>query len=73
MSQATPNRAAKRLNAHHEAKCAGFYAAGEMSGRFFQARVRGGVMQVTPDLQEWIGVDLKKVSFVDHNGRAISL
>lgn len=73
MSQATPNRAAKRLNAHHEAKCAGFYASGAMSGRFFQARVRGGVMQVTQDLQEWVNVDLAKVGFVDHNGRTISL
>jgi uncharacterized coiled-coil protein SlyX len=73
-SAPTPSRAARRLNSHHVRVGAGFYGARGLSGRFFRARVRCGVLQVTPDFGEsWQDVDLAQHAFCDHNGRAIAL
>ncbi len=71
----TPTKAAKRLNDHHMRTCAGFYGPGE---RYFQARVRNGILQVTPDFGRiWRDVDLETIDlrshFHDHNGQPISL
>lgn len=73
-TEATPRRAARRLNDHHERFGAGFYGSTGLVGRFFGARVKAGVLLVTPDLGEsWHEVDLAKHTFCDHNGRTIHL
>lgn len=71
-AQPTPTRAAKRLNAHHERYCAGFYPTAVCS-RAFGARVRAGQLQITDDFENWHAVDLATVSFNDSNGRKIHL
>lgn len=76
MSTATTNstRAARRLNSHHERIGAGFYGRDGISGRFFSAHVKAGVLQVSPDMGEsWQDVDLAAHSFGDHTGRTIFL
>jgi len=63
-------RMAQQLNAHHLKTCAGFYGVG--GGRFFQARVMGDVLEVSPDFgATWIRPATEQ--FRDHNGRAINL
>jgi hypothetical protein len=69
----TPARAAKTLNAHHLKTCAGFYPTAVCS-RAFGARVRKGVLEITPDFGDtWQAVDLATIEFRDHNGRKIFL
>lgn len=68
----TPTRAAKRLNAHHERYCAGFYPTAVCS-RAFGARVRAGTLEITDDFEVWHAVDLAQVGFNDHNGRKIHI
>lgn len=73
---ATPLSIAKRLNDHHMRTCAGFYASGAIDslGRCFQARVRKGALEVTPDFGEhWHSIDWQSCAFNDHNGRRIWL
>lgn len=64
--------AAKRLNRHHEKHCAGFYPSTGCS-RAFGARVRKGALEITPDFDSWIAVDLSVTVFRDHGGRLIYL
>ncbi len=68
----TVRRAAKRLNEHHMKTCAGFYPSAVCS-RAFGARVRAGVLEITPDFETWCAVDLATINFRDHNGRPIFL
>ncbi|WP_022978804.1 hypothetical protein [Ideonella sp. B508-1] len=73
-TKATPQRAARRLNDHHERIGAGFYGSTGLVGRFFSARVKAGTLQVTPDFGDsWQDVDLTKHTFCDHNGRTIHI
>lgn len=67
----TPARAAKRLNVHHLKTSAGFYTSNGY--RCFGARVRAGQLQMTPDFDTWMDVDLDVIQFRDHNGRPIFL
>lgn len=69
---ATPRRAAKRLNEHHEKTGAGFYPSAACT-RAFGARVRKGSLQITNDFELWQAVNLETVTFRDHTGRAINL
>lgn len=71
-NKTTVQRAARRLNDHHLKTCAGFYPSAGCS-RAFGARVRDGVLQITPDFETWCPVDLDTVTFRDHNGRPIYL
>lgn len=66
----TPRRAARRLNDHHAKYAAGFYPSAVCS-RAFGARVRAGQLEITPDFESWVPVDLATVTFRDHNGRQI--
>ena len=70
-------RAARRLNDHHLRTCAGFYGSNAAAGggRCFGARVRAGMLEITPDFGEtWhIVEDLAGAAFHDHNGRPIYL
>lgn len=69
----TPNRAARRLNAHCERYNAGFYAReGVLSGRFFGARVKAGALEVF-DGEAWQTADLASQTFADHVGRTVFL
>jgi hypothetical protein len=52
--------------------CAGFYPT-EVCSRAFGARVRQGVVQITPDFETWLPVNLETCRFFDHNGRPIPL
>lgn len=67
---ASPRRAARRLNDHHAKHAAGFYPSAVCS-RAFGARVRAGQLEITPDFESWVPVDLATVTFRDHNGRQI--
>lgn len=71
-NETTVHRAARRLNAHHVKTCAGFYPSAVCS-RAFGARVRKGVLEITPDFEAWCAVDLATIKFRDHNGRPIYL
>jgi len=73
--QPTPQRAARRLNAHHAKTGAGFYVAGvEGESRCFSARVRAGRLEISSDGGDnWSPVDLTLASFRDHNGKTIFL
>ena len=75
-SQPLP-QAARVLNAHHAKTLAGFYGRAGLSGRFFKARVKAGVLQVlqvNADLsRQWLDVDMREHSFADHNGHALIL
>jgi len=62
--------AAKRLNQHHEKHCAGFYPSTGCA-RAFGARVRKGQLQITPDFESWIAIDIETTQFRDHNGRTV--
>ena len=64
----TTKQIAKALNRHHERYCAGFY--GSRGGRFFQARVKDGALEVSPDFERWIPAG--DMDFLDHNGRRLS-
>lgn len=66
------NRAAKRLNQHHEKYCAGFYPSTGCA-RAFGARVRKGQLQITADFESWIAIDIETTQFRDHNGRTVFL
>jgi hypothetical protein len=66
-----PARAARILNAHHMSTCAGFYGS-VLGGRFFQARVRAGVLEVF-DFDNWFAVQPDQAVFHDHNGENIPL
>ncbi len=63
-------RAAKRLNQHHEKHGAGFYPSSGCA-RAFGARVRKGQLQITPDFESWVALDIEATQFRDHNGRPI--
>lgn len=58
---------AKALNLQHERYSAGFYSS--LGGRFFLARVKAGVLQVS-DFETWRDVEPGE-NFRDHNGRDI--
>lgn len=66
------SRAAQRLNQHHEKYCAGFYPSTGCD-RAFGARVRKGQLQITPDFESWIAIDIETTQFRDHNGRTVFL
>lgn len=66
-----PSRAARILNAHHMATSAGFYGS-VIGGRYFQARVKDGVLQVF-DFDNWHSVTEEQARFHDHNGQEIYL
>ncbi|WP_281661170.1 hypothetical protein [Microvirgula aerodenitrificans] len=72
LKSTNPARAAKRLNAHHERFGAGFYPTA-VCPRAFGARVRAGLLEITPDFETWLSVDLSIVKFKDHVGRPISI
>lgn len=66
-----PKIAAKMLNAHAVRTSAGFYAS-IIGGRYFQARVREGALEIS-DFDTWKQVSEEQAKFHDHNGREIPL
>lgn len=64
-------KAVRRLNEQHHRYAAGFYGSA-IGGRYFRARVRGGVFEVY-DFDNWIPVPDDKIEFHDHNGHNIPL
>ena len=64
-------RAAKILNAHHRRTMAGFYNS-IIGGRFFEARVHQGKLQVS-DWDDWFTLEPHDAIFHDHNGNNIPL
>ena len=66
----TPKQKAKILNDHHMQFCAGFYM--DNGPRCFGARVRKGVLQVTPDFGT-VWLNAPDATFHNFNGRPINL
>ena len=69
----TARQMAKRLNDHHTRTSAGFYGS-VIGDRFFMARARKDVLQVSPDFgRSWRDVVGADIAFHDYNGRSIAL
>ena len=67
MTTQTIKQMAKRLNNQHMRYTAGFYLSGPIVGRYFNARVRKGVLEVF-DFIAWRPLAVGTVAR-DHNGR----